>query len=102
MSEEQLNSLLLQIIDNSKYKSATPEQKNLISKKLVQKYLNDINQIVLDSLNPTQKQEFSEILATQDVNDINNYIAANVTDIEGIAKKASEKFSEDVYTVMKE
>lgn len=101
MDQNQMDELLNQILEKSKYSQATPEQKNIIKEKLIKKYLNDFNQVAFETFNSEQKTKFSEILATQNQNDIENYIAENTSDIESIAKKAAEKFSQEVYLVLK-
>lgn len=101
MNQEEINNLLTQILDNSKYSNATGEQKEAIKKKLVLKYLNDLNFAALEYLDPVQQKEFSEILATQNTNDIQNFLVKNITDLDTVTKKAAQKFSEDVFLILK-
>ena len=64
MNLEEINRLLNQIIDNSKFKDLVPEQKETLKKKIIQKYINDFNLIALEMLDRSMQEEFTKILAT--------------------------------------
>jgi len=101
MNQDELNLVLSQVIENSKYSNATSDQKEAIKKKLILKYLNDLNFAALEYLDAVQQKEFSEILATQNSNDIQNFLVENIKNLEEVTKKASQKFSEDVFLILK-
>lgn len=102
MNEKQIYDLLNNIIDNSKYKNATPEQKEKIIQKILQKYLNDFNLTALEMLEETKRNEFSNLLASNNQTEIEKFINENISDIESLVKKTSEKFSNEIYLVLKD
>lgn len=101
MSTEDINNLLNQIIDNSKFKSISEEQRETFKKKLVKKYLNDFNEAAFEMMDSEQKKEFSKILATQNQTDIENYIIDKEIDFNLITEIASKKFINEVYLLIK-
>jgi hypothetical protein len=100
MNIEEINKILNQIIDNSKFNNLPQEQKETLKKKIIQKYINDFNLIALEMLDRSLQEEFTKILATANQVEIENFIAKNISDIETLTKKASEKFSADIYLML--
>ncbi len=100
MNLEEINKLLNQIIDNSKFKDLDSEQKETLKKKIIQKYINDFNLIALEMLDRSMQEEFTKILATANQVEIENFIAKNISDLESLSKKAAEKFSNEVFLML--
>jgi hypothetical protein len=100
MNIEEINKILNQIIDNSIFNNLPQEQKETLKKKIIQKYINDFNLIALEMLDRSLQEEFTKILATANQVEIENFIAKNISDIETLTKKASEKFSADIYLML--
>ena len=100
MNIEEMNKILNQIIDNSKFNNLPQEQKETLKKKIIQKYINDFNLIALEMLDRSLQEEFTKILATANQVEIENFIAKNISDIESLSKKAAEKFSADIYLML--
>jgi len=100
MNQEDISNLLNQVIDNSKYNNFSTEQKEILKKKIIQKYINDFNLIALETIDRSLQEEFTKILATSNQNEIENFIAKNISDIETLTKKASEKFSEELFQLL--
>jgi len=100
MNLEEINKLLNQIIENSKFKDLVPEQKETLKKKIIQKYVNDFNLIALEMLDKNLQNEFSKILANSNQEEIDSFIANNISDIDLITKKAAEKFSKDLILLL--
>lgn len=100
MNQEEINNLLNQVIENSKYNNFSVEQKEILKKKIIQKYINDFNLVALEMIDRSLQEEFTKILATSNQNEIENFIANNISDIETLTKKASEKFSEELFQLL--
>jgi len=100
MNQDQINNILNQVIENSKYKELKEEQKETLKNKIIQKYINDFNLIALEIMDSRLKEEFSKVLATSNQEEIENFIAKNVSNIEEIAKKAGNKFSEELFLIL--
>jgi len=100
VNQEEINNLLNQVIENSKYNNFSVEQKEILKKKIIQKYINDFNLVALEMIDRSLQEEFTKILATSNQNEIENFIANNISDIETLTKKASEKFSEELFQLL--
>lgn len=100
MDQEYINNILTEVIENSKYSSVSQEQKETIKKKIIQKYINDFNLSALEVLDKNLQPEFSKLLANANQTEIEVYIARNITDLETVTKKASEKFSNELYNIL--
>jgi len=62
MNQEDISNLLNQVIDNSKYNNFSTEQKEILKKKIIQKYINDFNLIALEMIDRSLQEEFTKIL----------------------------------------
>ena len=102
MNQQELDNILNQIVENSKFKNVTPEQKQTLKQKLIKKYSNDFNQAAFEMMDSEQKKEFSNILASQNQEDIDSYIGHNISNLDLVTEKASEKFINEVYLLLKE
>jgi len=96
MDSNSLNQLLDEIISSSKYSGVSEEQKDTLKKKLVQKFMNDLNFVALQMLDSEKQKVFSQILATQNQNDIDLFIAQNIPDLQNLMDQTTQKYVGEV------
>lgn len=96
MQTYQINQTLDLIINSSKFSNLSIDQKEILKRKLVQKFRNDFNLTALEMLDINQKTEFSQLLEAGNQIEIENYILENIKDLENLSQKTALKFSQEV------
>lgn len=96
MQTNQINQTLDLIINSSKFSNLSIDQKEILKRKLVQKFRNDFNLTALEMLDINQKTEFSQLLEAGNQIEIENYILENIKDLENLSQKTALKFSQEV------
>ncbi len=99
--EAEINKILDLVILKSKFKNLNPTQTETLKSKIIQKYLNDFNLTALEMLSENLKPVFSRLLEASNQVEIENFILNNIQNTTELSQKTAQKFSRELYLILK-
>jgi hypothetical protein len=96
MDKNEVDQILSELIENSRFSEISDEQKEILKYKLLQKFISTIYKSAYDLLDDSKKEEYSKILATKNSQDILNFIDKNIPNFSELIDTAISKFTTEV------